>query len=242
MTKAYQHDLAYIHDAGFGDFAKNSAPGLLEIFRQNAINMGLVVDLGCGSGIWARALSRAGYEVLGIDISPAMIEIARKRVPRGEFRVESLLRFTLPECDAVTSLGECLNYLFDESNSMTQLRRLFGRIYTALKPGGVFVFDIAEPGRGKGPRQKHIEGRDWAVLVEVDEDSATQRLTRRITSFRKVRELYRRDEEVHRLQLYRGSDIAKELREAGFRVRTLKSYDEQEMIPGCVAFLARKPR
>src|SRR6185295_18594623 len=157
MTKAYQHDLAYIHDAGFGDFAKNSAPGLLEIFRQNAINMGLVVDLGCGSGIWARALSRAGYEVLGIDISPAMIEIARKRVPRGEFRVESLLRFTLPECDAVTSLGECLNYLFDESNSMTQLRRLFGRIYTALKPGGVFVFDIAEPGRGKGPRQKHIE-------------------------------------------------------------------------------------
>jgi hypothetical protein len=125
---------------------------------------------------------------------------------------------------------------------MTQLRRLFGRIYTALKPGGVFMFDIAEPGRGKGPRQKHIEGKDWAVLVEVDEDSATRRLTRRITSFRKVGEFYKRDEEVHRLQLYRRSDIAKELREAGFRVRTLKSYGEQKMIPGCVGFLARKPR
>jgi len=242
MTKAYQHDLAYIHDAGFGDYARNSATGLLRILRQNAITMGLVVDLGCGSGIWARELSNGGYDVLGIDISPAMIAIARTRVPGAEFRVESLLKAKLPKCDAVTSLGECLNYLFDQSNSMTQLRRLFGRIYTALKPGGVFVFDIAEPGRGKGPRQKHIEGRDWAVLVEVDEDSGTQRLTRRITSFRKVGEFYKRDEEVHRLHLYRRSDIAKELRDAGFRVRILKSYGEQEMIPGCVAFLARKPR
>jgi SAM-dependent methyltransferase len=171
-----------------------------------------------------------------------MIEIARKRVPQAEFRVESLLKAKLPRCDAVTSLGECLNYLFDRRTSMTQLRRLFGRIYTALKPGGVFMFDIAEPGRGKGPRQKHIEGKDWAVLVDVSEDPEKQRLTRRITSFRKVGELYKRDEEIHRLQLYRRSDIAKELREAGFRVRTLKSYGEQEMIPGCVGFLARKPR
>jgi len=240
--KGYQDDLAYIHDVGFGDFAKNSAPGLLRVLRQNEIPTGLVIDLGCGSGIWARELSRAGYDVLGIDISPAMIEIARKRVPQAEFRIESLLKAKLPRCDAVTSLGECLNYLFDRRNSVNQLRRLFRRIYTALKPGGVFVFDIAEPGRAKGPRQKHIEGKDWAVLVEVDEDSATQRLTRRITSFRKVAEFYKRDEEVHRLQLYRRSAIAKELREAGFRVRTLKSYGEQEMIPGCVGFLARKSR
>jgi SAM-dependent methyltransferase len=239
---AYKDDLAYIHDTGFGDFAKNSAPGLLKILRQSGTESGLVVDLGCGGGIWARELSHAGYNVLGIDISPSMIEIARNRVPEADFRVESLLRAKLPECDAVTSLGECLNYLFDSRNSMPQLRRLFRRIYTSLKPGGVFVFDIAEPGRGKGPRQKHIEGNDWAVLVDVSEDAQTQRLTRRITSFRKVGELYKRDEEVHRLQLYRRSDIAKELREAGFRVRILTSYGDQKMIPGCVAFLSRKPR
>jgi len=117
MIKAYQDDLAYIHDVGFGDYARNSAPGLLEILREAQITTGLVVDLGCGSGIWARELSNDGYDVFGIDISPAMIEIARKRVPEADFRVESLLRAKLPECDAVTSLGECLNYLFDKSNN-----------------------------------------------------------------------------------------------------------------------------
>ncbi|HSB12063.1 MAG TPA: class I SAM-dependent methyltransferase [Blastocatellia bacterium] len=240
--KGYKNDLAYIHDVGFGEFARRSAPGLLEILRGNGIRGGLVADLGCGSGIWALELARAGYEAMGIDISPAMIEIARRRVPSGEFRVGSLLKMKLPRCVAVTSLGECLNYLFDRSNSLGQLRTFFRRVYDALEPGGVFIFDIAEPGRGKGPRQKHREGKDWAVLVEVDEDTRTNRLTRRITTFRKEGASYRRDEESHQLQLYKRSEVTRELRSAGFRVRTLTSYGGQEMIDGCVAFVAQKAR
>jgi SAM-dependent methyltransferase len=240
--ETYKNDLAYIHDVGFGDFARKSAPGLLKMFRQNGITRGLVVDLGCGSGLWARELAQAKYDVLGIDISPAMIELARERVPGGEFRVASLLKTDLPRCAAVTSLGECLNYLFDESNSMQELRRLFRRVYSALKPGGVFIFDVAEPGRGEGPRQKHIEGPDWTVLIEVDEDARTDQLTRQITLFRKIGELYRRDQEVHRLQLYKRADVAKELRRVGFRVRTLYAYGDQAMIKGCVGLIARKPK
>ena len=238
---AYKDDLAYIHDVGFGDYARNSAPGLLGILRQAGITTGLVVDLGCGSGLWARELVSAGYDALGIDISPAMIEIARSRVPQGEFKVASLLNAKLPQCAAVTSLGECLNYLFDKNNSINELRRLFRRVYVSLKPGGLFIFDIAEPGRGKGPRQKHAEGADWAVLVEIDEDPRTNRLTRRITSFRQIGELYTRDEEVHRLQLYRRSELAKELRDVGFRVRTVRAYGNQPMLDGCIGFVARKP-
>jgi len=238
---AYKDDLAYIHDVGFGAFARSAAPGLLEILRQAGIPSGLVVDLGCGSGLWARELVRAGYDVVGIDISAAMIDIARRRAPRAEFRVGSLLKEKLPRCAAVTSIGECLNYLFDKSNNADRLRRLFRRVYAALRPGGLLIFDIAEPGRGKGPRQKHVEGRDWAVLVEVDEDAGANRLTRRITSFRKVGARYTRDEEVHRLQLYKRSEIAKELRDAGFRVRALTAYGGHPMIEGCIGFVARKP-
>jgi ribosomal protein L11 methylase PrmA len=56
MIQGYKEDLAYIHDVGFGAFSSESAPGLLEILRQKGIEKGLVVDLGCGSGIWAKAL------------------------------------------------------------------------------------------------------------------------------------------------------------------------------------------
>src|SRR5207245_733144 len=112
-TDAYQNDLAYIHDTGFGGFARGSAPGLLNLFRQHGITEGVVVDLGCGSGIWARALADSGYKVVGVDISPAMIELARQRVPETTFHLQSFVEFPMPACQAVTALGEVFNYLFD---------------------------------------------------------------------------------------------------------------------------------
>ena len=73
----YRNDLAYIHDAGFGQIARAAAPVLLDALRRQGTVRGLVVDLGCGSGILARDVVDAGYEVLGIDISQAMIALAR---------------------------------------------------------------------------------------------------------------------------------------------------------------------
>jgi SAM-dependent methyltransferase len=111
------------------------------------------VDLGCGSGLWAEELARARYRVLGIDISEAMIEIARRRVSDAEFRVGSLFEAEIPPCVAVTSLGEVLNYLFDPNNDGQRLVGLFRCVYSALAPGGVFVFDVAEPGQvARGPQ------------------------------------------------------------------------------------------
>ena len=61
--RAYREDLAYVHGVGFDWFARGAAPGVLDILRGGGITDGLVVDLGCGSGIWVRELVRAGYEV-----------------------------------------------------------------------------------------------------------------------------------------------------------------------------------
>ncbi len=59
MTEHYREDLAYIHDVGHGDFALGAAPGILEIFARNCMRGGLVVDLGCGSSLWAKELPAA---------------------------------------------------------------------------------------------------------------------------------------------------------------------------------------
>jgi SAM-dependent methyltransferase len=239
----YDDDLAYIHDAGFGDFSRGAAPALLRLLRQAALAGGLVVDLGCGSGIWARELASAGYDVLGVDVSAAMIALARERVPEGTFRRGSLLAAKVPPCVAVTAIGECLCYFGDGSDPWPALPELFRRIHDALRPGGLLLFDVAAPGRvpGRGPRKGWREGEDWTVLVEAEEDRRRKLLTRRITTFRKVGTLYRRGDEVHRLRLYTRAELGGLLRQAGFRVGFLRAYGKQRFPPGYFAVVARKP-
>jgi len=238
----YQRDLAYIHDTGFTGFVAKAAPGLLCMLRQNRIHEGLVVDAGCGSGVWARKLSDLGYAVLGIDISASMIGLARKQAPAVKFRAESFFTARLPPCDAVTSIGECVNYAFDPSNGKRALSRFFQRVYDALRPGGVLIFDVVEPGLlpDGTPQRRFLEGPDWAILLEVREDRKSGILTRRISSFRRVGRLYRHSEEIHRLHLFPRAELEAMLSQAGFQVRTLSGYGRLRFAPAHVGFLARK--
>jgi SAM-dependent methyltransferase len=242
MTDNYRDDLAHIHDAGYGELARNAAEVLLKALRPR--RRGLVLDLGCGSGILSEQVAAAGYDVLGIDQSPAMLELARRRVPGAEFRLASLWTAELPPCVGVAAVGEVLNYLFVDDNTKRLLVTLLRRIWQALTPGGVLLLDVAEPGRvpGPGPRQLGNEGDGWAVVVHAEEDRRRRLLTRRITSFRKVGELYRRDHEVHRQRLIPRTEMVRRLRTAGFHVRTLRGYGPKRFPVGLVGFLARKDR
>jgi SAM-dependent methyltransferase len=215
----------------------------MEILDRNGIYGGLVVDLGCGSGLWARELVDAGYRVLGIDISEAMIELSRNKVPEAEFRLGSLFEVEIPRCQAVTAISEVLNYLFDAENEERGLGRLFRRVHDALVPGGVFVFDVLGPGQvPPGAKTKGFSvGEDWAVLSELEEDAGRGTMERRIVSFRKVGGYYRRDDEVHRVRLYDPAELTAELERAGFRVRTMRSYGDFPLSEGHSAFVARKP-
>ena len=67
----------------------------------------LVAAVGFGHG----RFTDAGYHVLGVDLSPAMIELARQRVPEADFQVGSFCNLPIPTCRAVTALGEVFNYL-----------------------------------------------------------------------------------------------------------------------------------
>jgi len=101
-----------------------------------------------------------------------------------------------------------------------------------------------EPGRvpGGSPRRSYLEADDRAVLVTAEEDRRRGLLTRRITSFRRVGDLDRRDQETYRLRLLRRSEVASELRGLGFRARVLSRHGPSRFASGHVGFLAGKPR
>jgi SAM-dependent methyltransferase len=241
VSAGYGTDLAYVHDVGFGHFARDGAPWILAQLRRRGIRRGRVVDLGCGSGIWAAALCRAGYDVLGVDVSAAMLTLARRRAPRATFRRGSLLAASLPPCEAVTSLGECLSYAFDARAGARALPALFGRVHRALRPGGLFVFDVATPGRGAGLPVRWHAGDGWVVVARVVEDTRRRVLTREITTFRRVGRSWRRSDEVHRLRLYRPADVLRALAEAGFRARRVGGYGALRLPRGWVGFVADVP-
>jgi SAM-dependent methyltransferase len=242
MPGVYREDLAYVHDAGYGATARAGAAVLLEALRRGPAS-GLVIDLGCGSGILSEQVAAAGYDVLGIDLSADLLALARKRVPGGRFRRESLWTAELPPCVAVAAVGEVANYLFDGAGERQGPGKLFRRVYEALAPAGPFLLDLAGPGRlaGAGRARHWAEGEDWVVLVRAEEDRERRLLTRRITTFRRVGPAYRRDDEVHRQRLYPPAEAAALLRGAGFRVRVLRGYGKLRFARGVAGFLARRP-
>ena len=199
-----------------------------------------MTDLGCGSGILAAALTEAGYDVLGVDLSESMLALAAARAPRASFTRASLFSVEIPACVAVTAVGECFNYDFSAEASLDALGRVFARVARCLPSHGVFLFDVAGPGRGgvDQPRETARVGPDWAVFARASEDASGKRLVRDITAFRQAGEGYRRSEERHTLRLYRPEDIRAELTRAGLRAEPLAGYGPVPFSSGLHGFLA----
>lgn len=227
MADAYRATLARIHDDGFGFIATGAAKLVVAGLRLNGFAAGTVAELACGGGISSRIIVDAGYEVHGYDISPPMVDLARERVPEAEFEVCSLYDAELPEgLVAVTAIGEAFNYRFDERAGLDAVRGVFERVHAALVPGGIFVFDVAQPGRAL-PRLEHTmwEGDGWQVTSETIENPGTNTLERRIVS-RTGPGLREVDTEIHRLALYEHESVFEALTETGFDPATLATYGE----------------
>jgi SAM-dependent methyltransferase len=236
----YRKDLALVHHEGFGELVRKAAPVLVGAFRRAGLRGGTVVDLGCGSGLFLRELQRAGYRAVGVDPSAAMIALSRKVAPRAELYRASAHTFDLPSCQAVTALGEPLQYLPPGAARVPSLPSLFRRVARALVPGGFFVFDLLVAGRPLMSYRTFRLGRGWAVLIDVKEDRERARLDRVITTFYRRGRLYRRDEERHSLQIPVAATVKAALRAAGLEVRTERRYGPDRLLPRRMAFWARK--
>lgn len=235
----YGPDLAYLHDSGWRAFAESSIPAVLEELSAAGVAQGsLVVELGCGSGIVARALTDAGYGVHGIDVSEAMIELARGAAPAAAFAVGSWVDVEIPACSAVLAISEVLQYTDDPDQTVGELAALLGRVHDALGPGDPFVFDLA--GAGRESTRVWSEGEDW--VIGVDTTVEDQVLTRRMTTFRYVpgSGSYKRGSEIHVQRLYTPDEVLAMLTAAGFEAEVRIGYTGAEFAPGHRAYFARR--
>lgn len=242
----YDADLAAVHDVDFTDVARAAAGDLLRRLGEAGHDGGTVVDLGCGGGALAAVLVGAGYDVLGVDLSPAMIGRARRNVPGARFVQGSVWDTDLPPAVAVTAIGEVVNYAADTRAGRDQLSVLFDRVRTALAPGGVFLFDVATPGRGgpDGHRTAFADTAAYTLHVEVRETTDDDRaaLERRMVLFTRDGDVYRRSDEVHHLRLYRTAVVTDLLDAAGFEVTVSTAHGERRLAPGWVAIAATTPQ
>jgi ubiquinone/menaquinone biosynthesis C-methylase UbiE len=116
-------------------FAPGTNERLIDMFvRLSGLPPGArVVDLGCGSGVFANLLQRRGYRCSGVDLSPKMIAIARAKFSGIEFIEGDIER--LPFADASFDgvlLSGVLHHLPDRS-------RCAAEVFRILRPGGKFV-------------------------------------------------------------------------------------------------------
>ena len=126
------------------------AEEIAAVLRRYGINEGaLVCDLACGTGQMTRRLSVAGYDMIGIDGSVEMLDIARQReFDAGEdgkdilYLCQDMRSFELyGTVAAVISVCDSLNYLLSEE----ELSKVFSLVANYLDPGGIFVFDLKTP-------------------------------------------------------------------------------------------------
>jgi len=236
----YRRDLALIHHLGFGFHADLCAPGILALLAPVRDTRGLVLELGCGSGLLTRFLVDAGHRVVATDASPAMLDLARETAPGAEeIRRLVLPDDPLPACDAVVSIGHVLSYLPDED----ALDRALIASACALRPGGVFAIDLCDLRWGELRRDRPNHGfveDDWALVSRFSVPSPNQFVREMTTFVRAADGTWRRDDERHDNVLIDTTRVPALLAEYGVDVTTGESFGNEELPDGLVTIVGRR--
>ncbi len=116
---------------------------LKELLKEYGVQDGLVLDLGCGTGTMTELLAADGYDMIGVDNSEEMLEIAReKQIKSGHeilYLLQDMREFELyGTVGAVFSICDSLNYITEPE----ELKQVFRWVNNYLDPGGIFIFDF----------------------------------------------------------------------------------------------------
>lgn len=179
---------ARYYDADFGDYAED-----VLLYREMARRTGdPILELMCGTGRVLLPLAEDGHRITGVDVSPAMLQIARDRLVAAEIEE----RVTLVQGDArsVELPDSHFALAFVAINSFMHLNRVkdqfavLATAHRALAPDGLFILDLFNPdpvrlanedNRLTLERQYTLDGRQVLKFVASDSDLASQ--TSRVT-------------------------------------------------------------
>ena len=111
------------------------------LLTEDGIEEGLVLDLGCGTGSLTRLLAGKGYDMIGVDYSPQMLQIAMDKEEDSSilYLLQDMREFELyGTVAAVVSVCDSVNYITEPED----LRDVFKLVNNYLDPNGLFIFDF----------------------------------------------------------------------------------------------------
>jgi len=158
MEKYSYSAFAYVYDELMDNVPYDDwAEYLIGLLKENGVAEGLVCELGCGTGQLTRRLAAAGYDMIGIDLSEEMLDVAREQEygayePEGDADEEDItteptilyLQQDMREFElygtvsAVVSICDSMNYMTTDED----LLKVFRLVNNYLDKDGVFIFDM----------------------------------------------------------------------------------------------------
>jgi len=248
--RVYRQFAWYYHAGYYPRFSRRVARLMPRVFRRFRLKPETVLDVACGEGTFACMMASRGLQVTGLDQSPAMLELARKRAIRSQVHVR-LVRGDMrdlgfeSEFDIVTCWYDAINYIL----RIDELRSMFAGVRRALRPGGLFLMDMnTRYGFATGwARSACCVQQDKPNRLELHRpafNAKTGIASLRITGFRREGPLWKRMDEVHFERAYTVAAVRRYLVGAGLSVLgCFDSLDRRTPAMSdspCVWFVARK--
>lgn len=210
------------------------ADWILSVLHAHGIRDGIAADLGCGTGQITRRLARAGYDMIGIDASPQMLEAAsEKELPENGgpsdppilYLNQDIRSFELyGTVRAVVCVCDTLNYMLTPADLLS----VFRLVNNYLDPGGLFLFDMHTEAFYRSIGDSVIaEDRGCASFIwENEYDPVICENTYRMIFYAEEEDgLYRRMEEEHVTKAYPAELITALLAEAGLKLLAVRDAD-----------------
>ena len=196
------------------------------IFNKLNITPELILDLGCGTGDITKIFADNGYDMIGIDISTDMLNIAREENSHKKilYLNQDMRHFELyGTVDVIYSSLDCINYITNKND----LKKVFKLCKNYINPDGIFIFDINTEYKFKNilDGNTYVYDNENEYLVWQSEyDKKNKICTFFLDMFNKNGDLYERCYEEQYQRAYSVEEITKLLEVCGFKV--LNIYDQ----------------